>query len=427
MQSITKSSSAAPAASISRNIFEDLFRIGGVLRRRWRLVAVANLVFLTLAMFYLVQTKTVYKASARLLVIQQGERPINVGNGPSPFGHLPSQQDTLSTHLLVIRSPLIVGRALEQSQLNHLSIDSVITNMKVVQPPGGGKVVDLEYQAESEEEARKLMEACIASYDQFLKDNFQKDTRDVITLIGKARDELSKELKELEHAYLEFRKQNPSLSGSSEGHSFAARPRTVGSGRQRGPCAALQLRTQMQLAKRLTKEGVGTSVISAALNQLGGVAAAGSATLPEAAAPRAEPVADDHTLDGGTYEQIADQLADVEYRRRSTERLIEHFRSQQAALAQEKPLDQKDVAFAFYADPDVAHRLEELEEARSRHQSTTRVARNAWDPAVAVHRSQVKKLEEAIAQLWREKKRPSSKVCATIKKTKRSGNQKLTW
>ena len=32
MQSITKSSSAAPAVSISRNIFEDLFRIGGVLR-----------------------------------------------------------------------------------------------------------------------------------------------------------------------------------------------------------------------------------------------------------------------------------------------------------------------------------------------------------------------------------------------------------
>ena len=355
-------------------------------------------------MFYLVQTKTVYKASARLLVIQQGERPINVGNGPSPFGHLPSQQDTLSTHLLVIRSPLIVGRALEQSQLNHLSIDSVITNMKVVQPPGGGKVVDLEYQAESEEEARKLMEACIASYDQFLKDNFQKDTRDVITLIGKARDELSKELKELEHAYLEFRKQNPSLSGSSEGHSFAAR--RLEQWDQAASVAharALQLRTQMQLAKRLTKEGVGTSVISAALNQLGGVAAAGSATLPEAAAPRAEPVADDHTLDGGTYEQIADQLADVEYRRRSTERLIEHFRSQQAALAQEKPLDQKDVAFAFYADPDVAHRLEELEEARSRHQSTTRVARNAWDPAVAVHRSQVKKLEEAIAQLCAKK------------------------
>ena len=67
-----------------------------------------------MAMFYLLQTKTVYKASARLLVIQQGERPINVGNGPSPFGHLPSQPDTLSTHLLVIRSPLIVGRALER-------------------------------------------------------------------------------------------------------------------------------------------------------------------------------------------------------------------------------------------------------------------------------------------------------------------------
>ena len=276
MQSITKSSSAAPAVSISRNIFEDLFRIGGVLRRRWRLVAVANLVFLTSGIFYLAQTKTVYRASARLLVIQQGERPINVGNGPSPFGHLSTHQDTLSTHVLVIRSPMIVGRALEMAQLNHLSVDAVINSLKVLQPPGGGKVLDLEYQADSEEEARKLMDACIASYDQFLKDNFQKDTRDVITLIGKARDELSKELKELEHSYLEFRKQHPSLTGSSEGHSFAARRlEQWDQAASLAHARELQLRTQMQLAKRLTKEGVGTTVISAALSQLGGVGAAG--------------------------------------------------------------------------------------------------------------------------------------------------------
>ena len=289
--------------------------------------------------------------------------------------------------------------------------------------------MDLEYLAESEEEARKLMDACIASYDQFLKDNFQKDTRDVITLIGKARDELSKELKELEHAYLEFRKQNPSLTGSSEGHSFAARRlEQWDQAASLAHRAALQLRTQMQLAKRLTKEGVGTSVISAALNQLGGVAATGTGIVPEVGrTARREPVADDHTLDGGTYEQIADQLADVEYRRRSTERLIEHFRSQQAALAEAKPLSEKDVAFAFYADPDVAHRLEELEEARSRHNNTTRVARNSGIPRLPFTGARSRNSKRRSRSSGVKRKRPSRKVFATIKKTKRSGNQKLTW
>jgi capsular exopolysaccharide synthesis family protein len=401
MQAITKSSTSTPATSIGRNLFEDLFRIGGVVRRRWRLIAVVNLVFLTLAILYLAETKTVYKATARLLVIQQGERPINVG-GPSPFGHLPSQQDTLSTHVLVIRSPVIVGRALDLAQLNQLSIESVINSLKVQQATGGGKILDLEYQTASEDEAKKLMAGTIAAYEQFLKDNFQKDTRDVITLIGKARDELSKELRELERTYLEFHKQNPALTGSSDGRSFLSR-RLEQWDQAAGMAVArsLQIKTQLELARRLSREGVGTSVISAALNQLGG----GVGTIaPDAELPRVDFQYGNLSKADGRYEQIAEQLADVEYRRHSVERLIAHFRSQQAALAQESPPDGKEILDAFYSDPVVARRLEDLEEARLRHTSVSRVARNSTDPAVQHNRGTIKRLESEISQLWHEKK-----------------------
>ena len=172
--------------------------------------------------------------------------------------------------------------------MNHLSVDSVINNLKVQQPPGGGK----SSTSNTRRTPRKKPQAhggFIASYDQFLKDNFQKDTRDVITLIGKARDELSKELKELEHKYLEFRKQNPALTGSSEGRSFASR--RLEQWDQAASLAlarALQLRTQMELARRLSREGVGTSVINAALNQLGGAGGAALAITPDAVATRGE-------------------------------------------------------------------------------------------------------------------------------------------
>ena len=404
MQSIAKSPTAAPSAHVSRNLFEDLFKVSGLVRRRWRLIAVINLIFVTLAVLYLARTKTLYKSTARLLVIQQGERPINVG-GPSPFGHLPSQSDTLSTHLLLIRSPIIVGRALDLAQLNHLSVDAVINNLKVQQPAGGGKVVDLEYQTDSRDDANRVMEACIASYDQFLKENFQKDTRDVIALIGKARDELSKELKELEHKYLEFRKEHPGLTGSIEGRSFLARrldqwDQAAGSALAR----ALQLRTQVELARKLSKEGVASSVINAALNQLAG---ASGPDMGAAAAPTLDSVASqqaDLFLDDGSYEQIADQLATVEYQRRGTEKMLEHLRSQQAAMAREKPVDEREMIDAFYADPDVARRVSDLDDAHTRHDHTKRVARSTSDPAVALHKDAIKKIEDEIGRLWQERK-----------------------
>src|SRR5262245_56678877 len=49
----------------------------GILRRGWRLIAISILVCLTLAVIYLAKTKRLYEATARLLVLQQGGRPID--------------------------------------------------------------------------------------------------------------------------------------------------------------------------------------------------------------------------------------------------------------------------------------------------------------------------------------------------------------
>ena len=404
MQSITKPTSAGHNTNSSRNLFEDLYRIGGVVRRRWRLLVVVDLVFLTMGILYLVQTKTLHKATARLLVIQQGERPITVG-GPNPFGHLPSQQDTLSTHLLIIRSPVIIGRALDLAHLNHISLDAVINSLKVHQPSGGGKILDLDYQADSKQEALDLLEGIISSYDQFLKDNFQRDTRDVITLMVRARDELSKEVKELEQKYLEFRKQNPALTGSSEGRSFFSR--RLEQWDQASSLAlsrSLELKTQMELARKLSKEGVESRIISTALNQLSGAAGVSVGVIPDAAASRGDIQPRDIMDARGSYEQVAAQLADVEYQRRMTERLIEHFRAQQTTHAQERPVDEKQLLDSFYDDSEVAHRVEMLQDMRSRRDDMSRVARRSSDPAIKVNESLITKLEREISRLWHEKK-----------------------
>ena len=119
------------------------------------------------------------------------------------------------------------------------------------------------------------MKAVVASYDRFLKDNYQKDTREVISLIGKARDDLSKELKQLEQEYLEFRQKSPSYSADKEGRTFLAR--RVDQWDQAANQAmtrALQLKAQLELARKLTGEGSATHFITAAINQLSGGGAA---------------------------------------------------------------------------------------------------------------------------------------------------------
>lgn len=405
MKAIQSQQSARVASSEFQNLLENVFRIAGVVRRRWRLIAVANLIFLTLAVFYLAKTKTVYKAAARLLVIQQDERPINVTGGFNPLNHLPSQQDALSTHMMIIRSPVIIGRALETSGRGNIPMEQAINRLKVQQPSGGGRILDLEYQSDTEEEALDLIRSLISSYDMFLKENYQKDAKEVITLFVKARDDLSKELKDLEQSYLEFRKQNPGLSGTSEGRTYLAHrveqwDEAVGLATAR----ALQFRAQLELAKKLSQEGASLSAITTAMNQLAatGVGSTG-ATAPGTVGLETESQSRSLKDSSTTYEQIVQELAEVEFQRSSAERILEHFQSQRAAMARERPVEEE-ILEAFYSEPDIAERVTMLKDARARHDNLVRIARSSSDPAILRGKAVVKGLEEEIGKLWRIRK-----------------------
>jgi len=87
-------------------------------------------------------------------------------------------------------------------------VEEAILSLKVTRPDRMAKIFRVDYQAGDREETDRLVEALVASYQQFLGATFQKNSGTVITLISKARDDLSKELKELEDQYLEFRRTN---------------------------------------------------------------------------------------------------------------------------------------------------------------------------------------------------------------------------
>ena len=90
-----------------------------IFRRGWPLIAVATLVAVTASVLYVSRVKRVYQATSRVLILQHGGRPLNVGNN-DPTRQVEETDDLLSTHAIVIASPLIVGRAIEATGRENL-------------------------------------------------------------------------------------------------------------------------------------------------------------------------------------------------------------------------------------------------------------------------------------------------------------------
>ena len=63
-------------AAEERRLIDELHNVLGIVRRGWFYIAVSTLVCLTAALLYAARAKPVFKGFARVLVLQQGGRPI---------------------------------------------------------------------------------------------------------------------------------------------------------------------------------------------------------------------------------------------------------------------------------------------------------------------------------------------------------------
>ena len=193
--------------------------------------------------------------------------------------------DYIPTHSMIVCSPMVVKQAIEKVGLEHLPtllaakradkdpVEEAILNIKVTRPDRMAKIFRVDYQAGDREETDRLVEALVASYQQFLGDTFQKNSGTVITLISKARDDLSKELKELEDQYLEFRRTNANVivGQGQEGRSFwASRLSRWDQAANEAMVKAVQLKTQLDLGRKLAGDGAELWAIAHAITQVGG-------------------------------------------------------------------------------------------------------------------------------------------------------------
>ena len=261
----------------------EMRRLIGVLRQGWRLIAISAVVCLTLAGLYVAAAKRVYLATTRLLVLQQGGRPLNVTNNSDPNRIMEGTDDYIPTHSMIVCSPMVVKQAIEKVGLDHLPtllaakradkdpVEEAILNIKVTRPDRLAKIFRVDYQAGDREETDRLVKALVASYQKFLGATFQTNSGLVITLISKARDDLSKELKELEDQYLEFRRTNSNVIVGQEGHSFwASRLSRWDQAANEAMVKAVQLKTQLEVGRKLAGDGAELWAIAHAITQVGG-------------------------------------------------------------------------------------------------------------------------------------------------------------
>jgi polysaccharide biosynthesis transport protein len=272
----------ATPRSGSPELLKDLRDFIEILRRGWRHVAVSVMVCLTLATIYLAKTKRQYQATARLLVLQQGGRPLNVANNNDPSRLLDNGDDYIPTHASIVSSPRVMRRAIDAIGLQNLPslatavregldpVEEAIAKLKVVRPDRQAKILRADYRADSREEATRTLEAITESYEKFLEETFQKNNNDVIELIKKAREQLREELKEAEEKYAEFRRGHPIFVDQS-GRSFVLqRLEQWNHSTGEAMAKAVQLKAQLELGRKLAGEGIDLWAIAHAITQLGG-------------------------------------------------------------------------------------------------------------------------------------------------------------
>jgi len=374
-----------------RRLADDLYTFARILRRGWRFVAVAVLVCMTLAVFYVLRIKPVYKGTARLLILQQGGRPLSIGSGADPLRGFNDADDYLPTHIMIIRSPLIAKGAIEKSGLKDLSVGTVIGRMSVARPDPGAKILDIGYSSESAEDAVKVIAAIMESYKKFLESNYQKNTNDVITLITKARDELSEDLKELEHKYLEFRKTHRVLAAGDDGRPLDTRKLEVWDTASSSIAVReTHLKVQLEMGRKMVADGMGMWGVANALRLIG-EGQAGGGGVPEASS----------TQDATSFERLSSQLAETELKRQMMERMLDRLR--EYAQNGKQDVSDDDAATEFYADPAAAGKHQQLALAQDKLNAAQRFSRNGLDPVRVNAQRKVNDLSNDLKELWKKR------------------------
>ncbi len=200
-------------------------RVGsGVLTILWRrkaLVSFGLVVGLVVGILVYAQRPPVYQTTAQVMVIKKRGDPLPIAGGDPRLSYV---EDYVSSHLVVIRSSVIVERAIKKRNLQNLRsfagqgdpTGAILASLVAARDgkdstSGPNNIINLSYRGPVADECPMVLNAVIESYQNFLNEAYHNVSDETLNTIRAERDRLKREYEEAKKDYKTFRDQVPSL------------------------------------------------------------------------------------------------------------------------------------------------------------------------------------------------------------------------
>jgi capsular exopolysaccharide synthesis family protein len=222
------------------------------------------------------QRPPVYQSSAQVHVIKKRSEVI-----PGPDGMALAYEDFIPTHLVLIRSPMIVRKAIERGNLTGLSsfagqadptgtIRGSLTAAREGSEPAAAStgIINLSYRGPVPEECPLILQAVIDGYEEYLKEVSRNTAEETYEQVTKAKTFLEQELKRQEDDRKARRKKGPLIWGEKDSGTFyLARLTAVDAKRAAIPLQRTEMNERLKAVEAARKEG---KVPERLLSPLGG-------------------------------------------------------------------------------------------------------------------------------------------------------------
>jgi len=177
--------------------------------------------------FYYARATPIYQSSTQVLVVKKTQEPLPTSVNGMGMVHT---EDYLSTHQTLIRSPLIVGNAVQQANLANLPsfagrgdpTGEIIASLKISRETNNGQptsILNLSFRGLRAEDTAVVLTAIVESYRRFLNNSYKNVAEETVHLISEANRILEEKLAKKQKEYNDFLAQKPGLLKSKDGLS----------------------------------------------------------------------------------------------------------------------------------------------------------------------------------------------------------------
>lgn len=227
-------------------------------RRKW-IILFGVVAGVGLGYLYLSRQAPVYKSSSQVMVIRRQSK--------IPIEEIADDKDysgRIATHIVMLQSPMIIGRAIQENELHKLkslsqsgdSVETLINGLDISSPGRNADVLELSYTGGDPVDCQKIVDGIAETYKKIVTESQQNVSQETVELITEAKDVLLGQLREKETEYREFRQEAPLLwTGEGGTNVHHSRLLPIESARAEVLLKRTQLTTEREIIESALKRG----------------------------------------------------------------------------------------------------------------------------------------------------------------------------